>query len=239
MTAYSPVALNKDTAESAPPIRWQSATWEDYCQLRDELATDDAHWQLHFDKNALLAFDMGWEGINHAIIRELIAMLFFAWLRKHPNQPFTSIGQCLLEKSPTKAGAPDLVVYLGDNHPRWSPGESRAVDLHRWPVPRLIGEVSDTTLATDLDEKKRTYASLGIQEYWVVDVRGHRVFIFQLDEDGCYQSCDASDALPGISTELLEATIDKALSETNGQAALWFEQQLLAANVTEKESDKS
>ena len=224
MTTYSP-AINKSQAFSSC-IRWQSATWEDYCKLRDELATDETRWQLTFDENALLAFDMGWEGINHAIIRELFVMLFFAWLTEHPGQAFTSIGQCLLEKEPIKAGAPDLVIYLGDRYPTWQPGESRKVDLHRWPAPQLIGEVSDTTLATDLDEKKRTYASLGIPEYWVIDVQGSRVFIFQLNENNQYQLCETSATLSNISVELLEQTIEKALLETNGQAAIWFAQQL-------------
>ena len=44
----------------------------------------------------------------------------------------------------------------------------------------LVGEISDPTLSTDLDEKKHLYAELGIPEYWVVDVQGKRVFCFHL-----------------------------------------------------------
>jgi Uma2 family endonuclease len=47
-------------------------------------------------------------------------------------------------------------------------GESRFIDLDRWRVPDLVAEVSDTTLASDLDEKKQLYVALGIPEYWVV-----------------------------------------------------------------------
>jgi Uma2 family endonuclease len=69
------------------------------------------------------------------------------------------------EKPNTKAGTPDLVLYWGEDYPRWQPGESRRIDLNQWRVPNLVGEISDTTLATDLDEKKQLYADLEIPEY--------------------------------------------------------------------------
>ncbi|MBP0031090.1 MAG: Uma2 family endonuclease [Roseofilum sp. Guam] len=36
----------------------------------------------------------------------------------------------------------------------------------------LVGEISDTTLSSDLDQKKHLYASFCIPEYWVIDVKG-------------------------------------------------------------------
>ncbi len=56
---------------------------------------------------------------------------------------------------------PDLVLAL--NHRDGPlPGEKA----------RLIVEVADATLTTDLHTKARLYAMAGIPEYWVVDVRG-------------------------------------------------------------------
>jgi Uma2 family endonuclease len=67
----------------------------------------------------------------------------------------------LLEKASQEiAAAPDLVLYLGEDYPRREPGTSRRLDLERWRVPNLVGEISDTTLASDLDEKKALYAAL-------------------------------------------------------------------------------
>lgn len=40
-------------------------------------------------------------------------------------------------------------------------------------------EYSDTTLAKDLGKKKQVYAEVGIQEYWVVDLRNAALKVFR------------------------------------------------------------
>lgn len=226
MTALSITHPSSASSEPRPLYRWQPATWAKYCDRRDALAEADGHQRLFFNENSLLVVDMSWEGINHAAICDLFIAMLFAWFAQNPDQTFTSLGRCLLEKEPFRAGAPDLVVYLGETYPQGKEGEPRAVNLRQWPVPDLIGEVSDTTLATDLDEKKQLYAAMKIPEYWVVDVRGGRVLIFSLDKRGVYQPCEASNTLAGLSTVLLEATLQKMAQESNGKAALWFAQQI-------------
>ena len=44
-------------------------------------------------------------------------------------------------------------------------------------LPRLVIEVSDTTLAQDLGRKKLDYARFLVPEYWVLDVNGRRLFV--------------------------------------------------------------
>lgn len=208
---------------------WQPATWEDYLVYRDDRTNN--RMRLFFHENYILVIDMGWEGINHATINELFSMLFILWFIQKPEQIFSSLGGCLLEKAKSQSGAPDLVLYLGDDYPRWQEGEPRRIDLNRWRVPNLIGEVSDTTLATDLDEKKRLYADMGIPEYWVIDVQGLRVFAFQLDANGKYQECDSSLALAGLPISLLEQTLGRLKEGTNGSAAAWFAQQIVNLKI--------
>ena len=54
-----------------------------------------------------------------------------------------------------------------------------AEDHRSGPVPaakiRLIIEVSDSTLETDLGRKAALYARHGVAEYWVVDIEGKRI----------------------------------------------------------------
>lgn len=171
--------------------------------------------------------DMEWEGIDHASFCDLFTMILGFWFAQHPNQRFSSLGRCLLEKRPLKAGAPDLVLYLGDRFPTGEKGEKQRIDLNTWPAPHLVGEISDTTLTTDLDEKKQLYASLGIPEYWVIDVRGKQVFMFLLQGEQGYQPSDVSVALAGLSIDLLNQTIEKMGQESNGNAALWFAKQIV------------
>ena len=169
---------------------------------------------------------MGWEGINHASFRDLFTMILFIWLSQRSGLVFSSLGRCLLEKEGEQAGAPDLVVYVGENAPRWQAGEKRRVDLKQWRVPDLVGEISDTTLAIDLDEKKKLYAQLGIPEYWVIDVQGKRVFVFRLTDSGNYQPVETSEVLVGLPMTLVEEALNRLPDEPNGAVALWFASQV-------------
>jgi Uma2 family endonuclease len=125
-----------------------------------------------------------------------------------------------------RASAPDLVLYIGSDYPRWQPGEPRRIDLTKNRVPNLVGEIADTTLASDLDEKKHLYAALGIPEYWVVDVQGRRVFAFLLQDNGEYQTCEISQALAGLPIALLNETLQRLGEGPNTSAAAWLGQQM-------------
>lgn len=206
-----------------PLAHWHPATWQDYVALRD--APTDERMKLAFNQGWLWVA-MGGEGINHSGVSDLFTIMLGFWAAQHPDQLFTSLGRCLLEKPETQACAPDLVLYVGENYPQWQPGEPRRIDLSQSRVPDLVGEISDTTLANDLDEQKHLYAAIGIPEYWVVDVRGQRVFAFQLQENGEYQLCNESKTLTGLSIALLEEALQRLSQGTNTSAAAWFAQQI-------------
>jgi Uma2 family endonuclease len=42
----------------------------------------------------------------------------------------------------------------------------------------LLIEISDSSLAYDQSTKRALYARYGVEEYWVVDVQGERVFVY-------------------------------------------------------------
>ena len=144
----------------------------------------------------------------------------------HPEEKYTSISRCQLEKTGVRAAAPDLVFYVGEEVPQWRRGESRYIKLDSVRAPDLVGEISDTTLALDMDEKKRIYAALGIAEYWVINTQGKQVFFFQLQADGGYEESETSQIFPGLSVELLEQTLERLEAEPNTAAALWLSQQV-------------
>lgn len=215
--------VSSQNAIAIPPLgQWHPASWEDYTRLRD--AEIQERVKLAFNQGWLW-IDMGGEGINHSSVCDLFTMMFGFWAIQHPEQVFTSLGRCLLEKPETQACAPDLVLYVGEDYPQWKPGEPRRVNLSQWRVPNLVGEISDTTLADDLDRQKHLYEALGISEYWVIDVRGERVFAFEL-QAGEYQLCTESLALPGLSIQILEETLKKLSEGSNTSAAAWFTQQI-------------
>ncbi|GBF82469.1 Uma2 family endonuclease [Aphanothece sacrum] len=204
--------------------QWKTANWDDYLNYRDTL--EEQRIKLYYYQNKLL-IQMGKEGINHTSINDLFTMILFIWFSQHPEINMNSFGGVLLEKREKRSAAPDLVVYLGKDYPKWKQGESRYINLDQWPVPNLVGEISDTTLSSDLDEKKHLYADLGIPEYWVIDVQAKRVFAFQLQDNGQYQQGDVSLVLRGLPIKLLVESLERLDQETNVSVANWFSQQIL------------
>lgn len=225
MTASTPIGIQTVSATTFP--QWKPATWQDYLTWRD--APSPERIRLFFNQDQLL-IDMGSEGINHASVSDLFTMLFAFWFSQKPAQTAASFGRCLIEKPQIQAAAPDLVLYIGEGVPQWQPEEPRRIDLTQWRVPDLVGEVADTTLASDLDEKKQLYAALLIPEYWVINVKGRQVLAFQLQADGKYQQINHSVALKNLPISLLEQTLEHLTEGTNISAALWFSQQITGLN---------
>jgi hypothetical protein len=84
MTASIPRVIPTDIKQVLH--HWKPATWEDYVAYRD--APTNERMKLFFNENSLLVIDMGWEGINHAIIRELFTLIFGFWFMQRPEQIF-------------------------------------------------------------------------------------------------------------------------------------------------------
>jgi Uma2 family endonuclease len=218
------MVLSLEKTNASPTILQQrGATWQDYVALRDR---PDLDWRKIAFYQSWLWVDTGKEGPQHARFSDLITMVFGFWVFLHPEEKIESFGRCLIENPETHACAPDLVLYKGENIPQWQPGQPRRLDLKRHRLPDLVGKIADTSLSLDLDEQKKIYSSLGIAEYWVIDVKGARIFAFGLDKDGVYQTLETSQVLEGLAIALLEQTLERLATETNTAAANWLMQQL-------------
>jgi Uma2 family endonuclease len=93
---------------------------------------------------------------------------------------FEPAGHIILLQSPLDGGEhnepePDVMVVRGDlpdfdmRHPR--PDELA-----------LVVEVSVSTLSYDRNRKGAIYAALGIADYWILDVQGHKLEIYRQPE---------------------------------------------------------
>lgn len=204
-------------------------TWSEYEQWRDGMTSKTAQW--YFNRNLFLVRDMGWEGVNHAEVKDLFVLLTSLWFMVHPNQKARSFGGGLLERSGLQAAAPDLLLYVGDGAPRWKSGETRRIDLDQWRVPNWVGEISDTTLASDLHEMKEIYAAIGVPEYWVIDIQGKRVLMFILDGTR-YQQVEVSSVMVGLRVEVLDQALERWNQEEGIEIGNWFMQQISPENKT-------
>ena len=220
----APIAIPPEMSFISP---WQIATWDDYVRLQEQV---EQHWSTDRSKRWRVIFNQGWvwvkdmsgEGVVHAKVNNLFTLIIGLWFMVHSEKIAESLGGCILEKQGLQSASPDLVLYIGENAPKWQEGEPRRVNLNQWRVPDLVGEIADTTLAIDLDEMKQLYAALGVPEYWVIDAKGGRVLIFQLQETGRYIQVFESLVLVGLQTELLELALQQMQQGTNISAANWF-----------------
>lgn len=201
----------------------RAATWVEYLELRDDLNSD---WQRIFYDHGWLRIEMGKEGPGQASISDLFTIIFGFWAFLHPDETYQSYGRCLIENPETQACAPDLVLYKGENIPRWQLGTPRRITLPEQRLPDLVGEVADTSLALDLTEQKQLYARLGISEYWVIDVQQCQVLAFGLGVNGEYQPITISNVLRGLEINLLSQTLARLDKETNTAAANWLMEKL-------------
>lgn len=206
---------------------WQPATWQDYLNYRDDPNLQLVSYRLFFNINQLLVTDMGGEGLNHSRFSEFLSFFLGLWSMQFSEQELTSYARTLLEKPDTRAASPDLVFYLGADIPVWQEGEKRAINLDEWRLPDLVGEIADTTLSSDLDEKKQLYAALGIPEYWVVGVRARQILIFLLQEDGKYKESLQSQAFTGLEINLLNQALDQInQGQPSTRVAAWVVAQI-------------
>lgn len=209
---------------------WHPADWENYEQLKEDPNLESA--QLFFSHNQLLVENMGGEGIQHAKVSDLFRLLVGLWLMQKPDIKAELMSNCIIQKPKVRAASPDLVVYVGDEIPQYQSGERREIDLDQQRPPDLVGEVSDTTLASDLDEKKKLYAEMGIREYWVIDVLGQRVFAFYQQLGAYYELIEVSVVLTGLRIDLLSQSLRQMSEGSNVTAATWFTQQLFPKENT-------
>ena len=84
------------------------------------------------------------------------------------------------EDNPTNEPVPDLIVLARPTR-----------EFRNNPQPKdllLVAEVSDSTLQFDLQTKCALYARAGVNEYWVLDVTGRRLFVHRDPREGRYQA---------------------------------------------------
>ncbi len=222
------MTISLEKSRFSPPdavtvVQQRNATWQDDVALRD-----NQDWRKIAFYQGWLRADIGKEAQNHASFSDLMTTIFFLWAMLHSEETLQSYGRCLIDGQKSQACAPDLVLYKGEDIPKWQPGEPRRISTERHRLPDLVGEVGDTTLSLDWDEQKQIYASLGIAEYWVIDVKGRRLFAFGLREQGRYEVIEVSRVLPGLPLELVEQALERLEAETNTAAANWLMQQLQA-----------
>jgi Uma2 family endonuclease len=129
---------------------------EDYLLL-DESGAFDAYRKTELIEGDV--YFMNAQHRPHARLKSRLHIVMAAALQKI-DVSLEAVVEGSVAMPPNNAPEPDIVIT----------SEAEGDGLIPFESVRLIVEISDATLAFDLGEKLRAYASAGVPEYWVADV---------------------------------------------------------------------
>ncbi len=95
------------------------------------------------------------------------------------------------------------------------------IDLNIYPAPDLVIEVAKSSLFDDLSVKRFLYESLGVKEYWVVDVEKTEITAYVIT-DGGSKPINVSQVLPGLAFTVLEEALRRSRETDQSQVGAWL-----------------
>jgi Uma2 family endonuclease len=123
---------------------------------------------------------------------------------------------CSFRKKGFAECQPDIAYYLGDNS-KAVPIDAGIVDLDLYPAPDLVIEIANSSLSDDKGAKRLLYESLGIGEYWIVDLVNIEIIALAIADCGSRQ-IRVSQVLPGLEIALLEETLQLSREQDQSEA---------------------
>ncbi|MBD1825206.1 Uma2 family endonuclease [Cyanobacteria bacterium FACHB-DQ100] len=127
---------------------------------------------------------------------------------------------CTYRKTGCAEVQPDVSFYVGENA-EIVPWEATIIDLDRYPAPDLVIEVAYSSLADDRGEKRLLYESLGVKEYWIIDVQNASIWAFAVADRGS-RRIDCSIVLPGLEIAVLEEAFRRSREMNHGKVSAWL-----------------
>lgn len=205
-----------------PTDTWVKATWDEYIQVISNLAYEKARGYYHNGHMRLEVSPLGNpHSRDHATV--IGALYLFAGLR---GIDLDAHDNCTYRKSGREEAQPDVSFYIGSNA-ETVPWEATIIDLDTYSPPDLVIEVADSSLADDKGEKRLLYESLGVREYWIIDVQNIQIIAFEIQNRGS-RRIDQSQVLPGLDIALLEEAFRRSRQMNHGKVSAWLLSQFQA-----------
>ncbi|CAD5955724.1 Uma2 family endonuclease [Planktothrix agardhii] len=199
-----------------PTDTWVTATWDEYLTALDDPIYSNARGYYFNGRMRLEMSPLGNpHSRDHATI--IAALYLFAALR---NIDLDAHDNCTYRKRGFDEAQPDASFYIGVNA-EIIPWETTIIDLDQFPAPDLVIEVAYSSLADDKGEKRLLYESLGVQEYWIIDVQSVKVIAFTVENQGSYRIKE-SQVLPGLEMGILEEAFRRSRQTNHGKVSAWL-----------------
>ncbi len=199
-----------------PTDTWVAVTWDEYLQAVENPAYDKAKGYYY---NGRMRIEMPPVGNDHASDHGIImyAVYLIASIR---GIALNGKDNCTYRKTGLREVQPDASYYIGENADIIPYGTS-IINLDIYPPPALVIEIANTSLADDQGEKRLMYEDLGVQEYWIVDVRNVQVMAFAVENQGSRRITE-SLVLPGLAISLLNDALRRTRQMNQGQVGAWL-----------------
>lgn len=199
-----------------PPNTWVNITWEEFIALAYDSVYEIG--KAYFDRGKA-RIEMTSLGINHAEDSSIIDTLVSIFCARQ-GIAMRGLHRCSFRKDELQECQPDLAFYLNslENSP---PRSNSSVDLNKCAPPTLVVELTPFFPSTELGEKRLLYESMGMQEYWVIDVNNVAVTAFAIAEGGS-KRIDTSQVLPGLAISLIQTTLERSRLEEKAATTRWF-----------------
>jgi Uma2 family endonuclease len=206
-----------------PLNTWLPATWEEFVTLADDPACAKLKGYYYFGN---MRFEPMSTGSDHSKAHTIMILSIglYATLQ---GIPINGHDCCSYRKVGVDEFQPDASYYVSDNADA-IPWGTRVINLEQYPLPDLVIEVSDTSLADDLGAKRFQYEGLGISEYWIVNVQAMRILAFAIAADGTIRHIRESQVLAGLKLEILEQALQRSRQENQSAITAWLMEQFRA-----------
>ena len=205
-----------------PIDTWVNATWDEYIKAISNPTYENARGYYY---NGRMRLEMSALGNPHSRDHLIVihAVCLFASTR---NTDFDGHDNCTYRKTGCAEAQPDVSFYLGANA-EIVPWEVTIIDLDTYSPPDLVIEVAYSSLADDKGEKRLLYESLGVREYWIIDVQNVQVIAFEIQNRGS-RRIDESQVLPGLEMAVLEEAFRRSRQMNHGKVSAWLLSQFQA-----------
>jgi Uma2 family endonuclease len=216
-----------DAAGSINP--WIRSSWAEFQELSTHDDNSDLKSTFYYYQGSYLK-EMG-VGSNHAFVDGLISFLVNLYLMSR-NIPGRQFVNCSYRKDGKWECQPDISYYVGD---RPTPSGNSIVDVDLCSPPNLVIEIASSSLDIDLGTKRLLYEEMGVDEYWVVNVEELKIIAFRILHNQANYGSDRltnSQAIAGLSLNLLEQALQRSRETNNSQIGQWFMSQISSNLVT-------
>jgi Uma2 family endonuclease len=195
---------------------WIKASWEDFLILADDPTYENG--RFYYDRG-YLRIEMTPIGSSHSQDNSIISnvVTLFATVKQIRVKELTNVS---LRKSGVAEAQPDISFYIGSEF-QFPPRNNAPIDLNQLTSPALVIEIGATSLSDDLGRKRLLYDRLGVQEYWVVDVKASDVIAFEISQ-GYSGEIQESRVLPGLEMAIVEEALRRSQKEDDGQINRWL-----------------